>query len=54
MKRVASSENLLLRDMPGHINDSEILSLLYSREVNWQHVDAIKTLTDFNDTIISN
>ncbi len=53
MKRVASPENLLLRDVPGHINDSEILSFLYSREVNWQHVNAIKTLTDFNDTIIS-
>ncbi len=53
MKRVASSENLLLTDVPGHINDSEILSFLYSREVNWQHVNAIKTLTDFNDTIIS-
>lgn len=53
MKRVASPENLLLRDVPAHINDSEILSLLYSREVNWQHVNAIKTLTEFNDTIIS-
>ena len=53
MKRVASPENLLLRDVPGHINDSEILSFLYSREVNWQHVNAIKTLTEFNDTIIS-
>lgn len=53
MKRVASSESLLLRDVPSHINDSEILSLLYSREVNWQHVNAIKTLTDFNDAIIS-
>ncbi|QMW06895.1 DUF2384 domain-containing protein [Spirosoma foliorum] len=53
MKRVASPENLLLRDVPGHINDSEILSFLYTREVNWQHVNAIKTLTDFNDTIIS-
>ncbi|GAB2521673.1 antitoxin Xre/MbcA/ParS toxin-binding domain-containing protein [Spirosoma aerophilum] len=39
--------------MPAHINDSEILSLLYSRGVNWQHVNPIKTLTEFNDTIIS-
>lgn len=53
MKRVASAENLLLIDVPGHINDSEILSFLYTREVNWQHVNAIKALTDFNDTIIS-
>ena len=53
MKRAPSPQNLLLTDVPGHINDSEILSFLYTREVNWQHVKAIKTLTDFNDTIIS-
>ena len=53
MKRTPSPQNLLLTDVPGHINDSEILSLLYTREVNWQHVNAIKTLTEFNDTTIS-
>ncbi|UFH57812.1 antitoxin Xre/MbcA/ParS toxin-binding domain-containing protein [Spirosoma sp. KNUC1025] len=52
MKRAPSPQNLLLRDVPGHINDSEILSLLYTREVNWQHVNAIKTLTEFNDAVI--
>ena len=53
MKRAPAPQNLLLTDVPGHINDSEILSLLYTREVNWQHVNAIKTLTEFNDTTIS-
>ena len=53
MKRAASPTSLLLKDVPGHINDSEILNLLYTREVNWQHVNAIKTLTDFNDGVIS-
>jgi uncharacterized protein (DUF2384 family) len=53
MKRAASADTLLLRDVPGHINDSEILSLLYTKDINWQHVNAIKTLTDFNDDIIS-
>ncbi len=53
MKRAASADSLLLRDVPGHINDSEILSFLYTKDINWQHVNAIKTLTDFNDTIIS-
>jgi uncharacterized protein (DUF2384 family) len=53
MKRAASAESLILMDVPGHINDSEILSLLYTKDINWQHVNAIKTLTDFNDDIIS-
>ncbi|GAB2607564.1 antitoxin Xre/MbcA/ParS toxin-binding domain-containing protein [Spirosoma areae] len=53
MKRAASADSLLLRDVPGHINDSEILSFLYTKDINWQYVNAIKTLTDFNDNIIS-
>ena len=53
MKRAASPTSLLLKDVPGHINDSEILNFLYTKEVNWQHVNAIKTLTDFNDGVIS-
>lgn len=53
MRRAAPAENLILRDVPGHINDSEILYFLYTKDVNWQHVNAIKTLTDFTDDIIS-
>lgn len=53
MKRAAPADSLLLRDVPGHINDSEILSFLYTKDINWQYVNAIKLLTDFNDTIIS-
>jgi uncharacterized protein (DUF2384 family) len=53
MRRTAPTESLILRDVPGHINDSEILYFLYTKDVNWQHVNAIKTLTNFNDDIIS-
>lgn len=53
MKRAAPAESLIIRDVPGHINDSEILYFLYTKDINWQHVNAIKTLTDFNDNIIS-
>lgn len=53
MKRAALAESPILRDVPGHINDSEILHFLYMKDVNWQHVNAIKTLTDFNDDVIS-
>lgn len=53
MKRAASAESLILRDVPGNINDSEILYFLHTKDINWQHVNAIKTLTDFNDDILS-
>lgn len=53
MRRATAPETYILSDVPGHINDSEILAFLYSKEITWQHVNAIKTLTDFNDDIIS-
>lgn len=46
-------DNLILDGVPGHINDGEILHLLYTTDINWKYVNAIKTLTDFNDDIIS-
>lgn len=52
MKQNPSSFNRLLQEVPGQINDSEILTLLYAKKVNGQHVDALKTLTDFNDEVI--
>ena len=53
MKRVGAAESVILKDIPGHINDSEILNLLYTKDINWKYVDAIKTITDFNDDVIS-
>lgn len=53
MNASARVENTVLRDVPSHINDGEILNFLYTKDVNWQHVNAIKTLTDFNDEVIS-
>ena len=53
MKRALSAESPILRDVPSRISDSEILNFLYTRDVDWQYVNAIKTLTDFNDDIIS-
>lgn len=45
--------NTILESVPRHINDSEILHLLYATDINWKHVDAIKTYTQFNDDVIS-
>ena len=43
----------ILEAVPRHINDGEMLHLLYTTDINWKHVNAIKTLTAFNDDILS-
>jgi uncharacterized protein (DUF2384 family) len=45
--------NIILEEVPGHISDTEILHLLYSTNITWKHVDALKTLTEFNDEVLS-
>lgn len=46
-------ENTIMEKVPRHINDGEILHLLYTTDINWKHVNAIKTFTDFNDNVLS-
>lgn len=53
MNKTGVVENVILKEIPGQINDSEILHFLYTKDVNWKHVNAIKHLTDFNDDILS-
>lgn len=53
MKKNESEENILLKEVPEQIKDSEIINFLYTKDVNWKYVNAIKTLTDFNDDVIS-
>ncbi len=53
MVKTREKENIILEGVPGNINDSEILHLLHTTDINWKHVNAIKTLTDFNDDILS-
>ncbi|MBU1820591.1 MAG: MbcA/ParS/Xre antitoxin family protein [Bacteroidetes bacterium] len=48
-----NTENAILEEVPGHISDAEILHLLYSTDISWQHVNALKTLTDFNDEVLA-
>ena len=45
--------NVILDTVPQFINDGEMLHLLYTTDINWKHVNAIKTLTEFSDDIIS-
>ena len=50
---IENPETLILEGVPGYINDGEILQLLYTKDINWKFVKALKNLTDLNDDIIS-
>ncbi len=50
----ATNEDVILKQVPRRINDSEILGLLYSSTINWKHVNALKMFTAFNDEVLSN
>ena len=43
-----------LRDIPGNIEDSAILNFLSKKEINWNHVEAIKALAGIDYITISN
>lgn len=43
----------IMESVPRNINDGEILHLLYSTDINWKYVDAIKNYTAFNDNVLS-
>lgn len=49
MTRRQQAETGVLEDIPSQIHESEILYYLQKKDINWQYVDAIKKLTDFND-----
>jgi uncharacterized protein (DUF2384 family) len=53
MIKTKEKENAILKGMPRYINDMEILHLLNTTDINWKYVNAIKTLTDFKDEILS-
>jgi uncharacterized protein (DUF2384 family) len=54
MNRATPKPYVLLDELPGQINDAEIMQLLYTTDINWKYVNAIKTLTNFNDSTLSN
>jgi putative toxin-antitoxin system antitoxin component (TIGR02293 family) len=43
-----------LRDIPGKIEDSAVLSFLSKKEINWYHIEAIKALAGIDYVTISN
>lgn len=46
-------ETVVREDVPTQINDSEILDILHTKDVNWKYINAIKHLTEFTDDTIS-
>lgn len=53
-KAVRKSESKIIATVPGNIDESQILLLLHSSDINWKYVDAMKTYTEFNDEVLSN
>ena len=53
MKKYQTEDEDVLEEVPGQINESEILTLLYTSNINGNHLNAIKNLTGFNDDVIS-
>src|SRR4051812_33079359 len=53
MENVTSVDQAILKQVPGQMNDSEILDFLYTKGVDWRHINAIRHLTSFSDDLIS-
>lgn len=53
IRSAGNMESAILDKVPNHINDGEILHLLYSTDITWKHVNTLKTLTNFNDVVLS-
>ncbi|OFY94842.1 MAG: hypothetical protein A2491_17890 [Bacteroidetes bacterium RIFOXYC12_FULL_35_7] len=53
-QRKQQTDLLLIAELPERITDTDVLSYLHSKDINWKHIKTIKKLTDFNDDVISN
>ncbi|MEI6434985.1 MAG: MbcA/ParS/Xre antitoxin family protein [Bacteroidota bacterium] len=51
--KAAPLETTFKNEVPGKISDSEILTFLQTKDINWEYVKTIKELTDLNDDVIS-
>ena len=43
-----------LEDIPEQISDTEVLTYLQTKDIDWNYLNNIKKITDFNDEVISN
>ncbi len=45
---------LVFKDIPNRINDTDVLMFLQNKAVNWEYVKALKESTNFKDESLSN
>lgn len=50
---MTQQQSLILQDVPGQINDSDILHFLYTKDINWKHINVMKEVTEFTDDVLS-
>lgn len=43
----------LIKGVPSQISDSSVLTYLQTKNIDWEYVEALKKMTDYNDTILS-
>lgn len=43
----------ILKNIPNRINDIDVLMYLQRKKVNWEYVQTLKRLTEFNDAMLS-
>ncbi len=53
MKNSQFDDPAVLYEVPGQISDSEVLTVLQKKDINWKYINTLKELTDFNDDVIS-
>jgi uncharacterized protein (DUF2384 family) len=53
MKRSSPEYPDHLTDVPAILSDSDILTIIQTKDVNWQYVKTIKSLTNLNDDVLS-
>lgn len=52
-KKSIAEDPSVLFGVPGQLSDSDILTFLHTKDVNWKYINMIKELTGFNDDVIS-
>ena len=43
----------LIKEVPSQISDSSVLTYLQTKTIDWEYVEALKKMTEYNDTILS-
>lgn len=47
------SYSSIITEVPSQISDNTVLTYLQTRSIDWEYVEALKRISEFNDTILS-